>query len=67
MELKEIIEKYYGKTINITDTDGDEFTGLFCQYEYAVDDPDERDLIAILVNDYYIEFPVEEIEAIEVA
>ena len=67
MSFEEAIKSYYGKSVRIVDVDGEEFVGLFSQYEYSSDDPDEHDIIAIAVDGYYIEFPFDEVESIEEA
>ena len=67
MSFEEVIKSYYGKSVRIVDVDGEEFVGLFSQYEYSTDDPDEQDIIAIAVDGYYIEFPFDEVESIEEA
>lgn len=67
MSFDEAIERYYGKNVRIIDVDGEEFFGLFSQYEYSSDDPGKQDIIAIAVDGYYIEFPFDEVESIEEA
>lgn len=35
MSFEEVIKSYYGKSVRIVDVDGEEFVGLFSQYEYS--------------------------------
>ena len=67
MELKEILDNYYGKDVHIVDIDGQEFDGLLSQYETSTDNDDEKDTIAIEMGGFFVEFPIDEISSIESA